>query len=246
MPETTKWSRRIRGGLEAYFRRKSSPRFILGLVIFLTALVGWLISYLLLHHGMEAMWKRYPLAVLGGYGAFLLLLRLWAEYEKAQMDSVDPAIRQAVLSGDEERLAGVLPEAMPEISDYRVVSDKRSSWLDWLDVPDFGEAGEGCLILVLLGAVAGLVVLFFSALSGAPALLAEVFIDACLAGALYRRLRVAAREHWLATAVRSTWAYVLATAFLLGVAGGCLDLLAPGTNTAGPAIRQIVTGSPVK
>ncbi len=245
MPEPTKWSRRIRGGLEAYFRRKSSPRFILGLIIFLTALVGWLLSYLMLHHGMEAMWKRYPLAVLGGYGVFLMLLRLWAEYERTQMDASDPAIRQAAESGDEERVAGELPAADPSVSDYRV-SDEKGSWYDWLDVPDFGAGDEGCLILVLLGALVGVVLLFFSALSGAPALLTEVFIDACLAGALYRRLRIAAHEHWLATAVRNTWAYVLAAALLLGLAGGCLDLMAPGANTAGPALREMIFGAPAK
>jgi hypothetical protein len=84
----------------------------------------------------------------------------------------------------------------------------------WVDLPngfDFDD-GEGCLLALLVGVVAGLFLLLFAAFAGAPVLLAEVFIDARLTGVLYRRLKIAAQEHWLGTAIRRTWGFVLGTA----------------------------------
>ncbi len=60
--------------------------------------------------------------------------------------------------------------------------------------------------------VFGLVVALVMAVAAMPALLAEVFLDVFIVSVLYRRLRMAAQEHWLGTALRKTWWLALVTA----------------------------------
>ena len=78
------------------------------------------------------------------------------------------------------------------------------------------------------------------AVMAAPALLAEVFIDAFIVSALYRHLRIAAEGNWLGTAVRKTWLLALAAAALLCLAGWCLEMLAPGAHSIDPAIEKLL------
>ena len=105
----------------------------------------------------------------------------------------------------------------------RVSLDTSPGWtrfLDGIDIPS-GIDGEGCLVLLV------------------PVLLAEVFIDVALAGLLYKRLRAAANEHWLGTAIRKTWGYIIATAVLLSIAGIYLDMMAPRSDSMGKALKEI-------
>jgi hypothetical protein len=230
-----KWRERARRALENYFRRRSLPRVMLGLVLMITGIIGFTVSYGLLHLGLLAMWLRYPLAVVGAYASFLALLRLWVELEQRRFDPRELELDAA--DDDEER--DHRRRAPPARSD--------DSWLDWLDLPDFFDfdidGGEGCLVVALLGVVVALVIGILVALVGAPALVAEVFLDAFLVTALYRRLRVAAQEHWLGTAVRKTWKLALSAALLLALAGWVLGLLAPGAVSIGPAVERVLAGS---
>jgi hypothetical protein len=50
----------------------------------LTGLGGFLISFSLLHLGVSQMWLRYPVVILLAYCLFLLLLRLWLAFQRAQ------------------------------------------------------------------------------------------------------------------------------------------------------------------
>jgi hypothetical protein len=68
---------------------------------------------------------------------------------------------------------------------------------------------------------------------------AEVFVDFELAGLLYRRLSIATREHWLGTAIRKTWLYVLGAALLLSRVRACLDVMAPQSDSMVKAIQEI-------
>lgn len=218
-------------GMEEYFRRRGFPRFMLGIVLLLTGLAGFGISFGLLRAGLEAMWLRYPLAVLGAYGIFLLLMRLWVEIERRNFDPNDPELL-AALEADRPQ---------PVFTDRQ---KGKGSWLDWLDLPvDLVPGDEGCLggvvVLVLFGAVLGLIGLVFAILAAAPALIAEVFVDAVLVGALYRRLKIAARENWLGTCIRKTWVFVVVTMFVLFAVGGYLTVSAPGAKSLGPALEHI-------
>jgi hypothetical protein len=217
---------RAKRGLRRYFEKKRSPRFMLSLVIMLTGIAGFGISFVLLKAGVTGMWLRYPISVLGAYGVFLGLIRLWVEIEKRHINPEDPDIKAALEADDE-------PAPLSGRRDD-------TSWLDWLDLSS-GLDAEGCLPTLLIGAVIGLVVLLISIIGAAPVLIAEVFIDVALAGLLYRRLRIAANEHWLGTAIRRTWAYVVGAALLLSLVGLCLDQMAPGSDTAGKAVREILS-----
>jgi hypothetical protein len=217
--------RRAIRGLAEFLRRRRFPRLALGLVLALTGLAGFGFSFFLLKAGLGAMWLRYPIAVLGAYAVFLLLMRCWVEIEQSQINPEDPEVLEALEKGAPEPLR----------------TQSSNSWLDGLDLPnvDIFDA-DGCLPVILIGVVIALVAMVIVALIGAPVLLAEVLIDLLLAGILYRRLKRAADEHWLGTCIRKTWIFVLCTAGLLLVAGLCLSFAAPDAHSIGPALEKLL------
>lgn len=227
-PHDEKWRTRARRALERYFEKRSAPRLILSVLLILTGTAGLLISFLLLHGGLDAMWLRYPIAVLGGYGVFLSLLRFWVKFERSRFDPQSGEIEADVekIGSDGSSWAG---------------QPRARSWFDslnWLDFSD-GFDLEGCIPALLIGIFLALAGLFFFAIFSASALIAEVFLDAFIIAVLYRHLRVAAQENWLGTAVRKTWWAALLTAALLGLAGWCLESLAPGPHSIGPAFERV-------
>lgn len=227
-----KWRLRARAALEAYFRKRSFPRFILGLLVIIAGLAGFLISHVLLHHGVGAMALRYPLAVGCGYLVFLGLLRLWVEIERSRCDPRQLDLSSAPPADDRGH-----PPSW-------TFPNQRSSWLDWLDVSDLFVPEEGCLIgcalALVLGAIFGAASFLVTFITAAPELLAEVFLDAFVVTMLYRHLKSAAKEHWLGTAVKRTWISALLTAATLGITGACLDSLAPHSHSIGPAVKEIL------
>lgn len=226
MKSKAAWRSRVKAALNAYFERRSYPRTVLTLIILLTGVIGFLLSFGMLRGGMHHMWLRYPIAVLLSYGVLLGLIRLWVEFERSRFDPEDTDIQAAAREADEERLHHHEPS--------------RGSWLDYLDFPDLGlDLDEGCLPAILLGVVLVLVITLCVTIAGAPVLIAEVFLDAFLVTVLYRRLRIAQKEHWLGTAIRKTWAPALITALALSLGGWVLEQLAPGTRSIGKAVEQI-------
>lgn len=222
---------RVVKAIEGYFVRRGYPRFTLGLVLVLTGFAGFGISFLLLRAGLGDMWLRYPVAVLGAYAVFLLLMRVWVEIERRNFDPEDPELLAAL---EKDR-------PTPVFTDHQ---KGKGSWLDWLDLPaDLIPGDDGCLgglvVLALVGVVVGLIGLLLAVLAAAPALIAEVFLDAVLVGVLYRRLKIAAKEHWLGTCIRKTWLFVLVTTLLLFIVGMVLTVSAPGTKSLGPALEHI-------
>jgi hypothetical protein len=218
------WRNRARQALERYFQKRSAPRLILSLLLVLTGAAGFAVSFVSLHLDLRQMWLRYPIAVLAGYGVFLLLLRLWVGFEEFRFDPQPNEIEATMGESTVE-----IPQPARR---YR-----SSSWLDWLDVP--GLDHEGCAPVILIAVILALVGLLLFAIASASALISEVFLDAFLVTVLYRRLRVAAREHWLGTPVRKTLLPVLLTATLLSLAGWCLETMAPGADSIRAGARSI-------
>ena len=240
MVSSRKWRLRARAALETYFRDRSYPRFILVLLVTIAGFVGFLISHTLLHHGVEEMWLRYPLAVISGYLVFLGLLRLWVEIERARYDPNQVEI-PTDFSNDRESI-------QPPFRRYTKESD---SWLDWLDLPSsVFDLDEGCLVgcafVFLFGLLTGAVGLLFAVIVAAPELLAEVFLDAVVVTMLYRHLKTAAKEHWLGTAVKRTWKSALVTAAAASLLGLLLAVFAPHSHSIGPAIKEIFAEVPAK
>ncbi len=227
----SKWRLRARAALETYFQQRSQPRFTLGLLVSVAGLAGLLISHGLLHFGVEEMWKRYPAAVLGGYGVFLVQLRLWVEIERARYDH------------GQVTLPDEAPDESPRRTLLESLPDSGSRWLDWLDIPNSPDLGEGCfvgcLIVVLIGLVASAAAALLSFVMGGAAFLAEVFLDAFVVTVFYRHLKTAATEHWLGTAVRRSWFVALLTAGVLALLGGILDLAAPNSHTLWAALQKM-------
>jgi len=221
------WRARAKRGVERYFEERSYPRLILGLSLLLTGLAGFGISQGLFCLGMDNMGIRYPVAVIGAYAVFLLLMRIWVEFERRSFDASKLVI-------NERESESNAPQS--------TLSDSKHSWYDYLDIPDLDA--EGCLPLILLAVVLGLVLLLVTALIGAPVLLAEVFVDGFLAGVLYRHLRIAADEHWLGTAIRRTWLHVIGVAILLSIGGVTLSFMAPGSRTLGEAVKYFFDAQP--
>lgn len=229
-----KWRPRARAALEDYFRKRSHPRFILGLLVITSGIAGYLASYLLLRCGIGEMWQRYPIAVAGGYIAFLVQLRLWVEIERDRYD-------KKYIQADVEPPKAPSPEPRRDHT-------PDSSWFEWLDAPlDLFSLDEGCLagcfVTLVAGAVIGAGGLMFSFIMAGPELLAEVFLDAVVVSLLYRHLKNAARQHWLGTAVKRSWRLVLAMAAALALLGACLSFFAPNSNSFGKALREIMHGT---
>lgn len=228
MDQKTRFRNRARSALAAYFKRRSFPRIALSLLLILTGGFGFLVSFLLLKADLAAMWLRYPVAVLASYAFFLLLLRGWVEIERnrftpEEIDQLD--LRDTTLSE----------------SPLRETSGKQS-WLDYLDVPSntLDLFDDGCLPVLLIGAVLGAACALLLMVFAAPALIAEVFLDLVLVSLLYKRLRIASHEHWLSTALRKTWGTAAIVALLLMITGICLQIMAPEAKSIGPATREVL------
>ena len=233
-----KWRLRARNALESYFHRHSYPRVALSAIVTTAGLVGFLLSYGLLHEGVEQMGVRYFVAVLGAWATTLGLLRIWVELEQRRFDHE----RFAAVSQEPVGVGFAIAEepAQPRHARPR----RRGPSLEWLRVLDGCDLDidlEGCLAVVIVGAlIAAIAWVFVFVLTSASSLLAEVFLDAFFVSALYRRPRVAAVEHWLGTAVRRTGPQALLLAVSLALAGWLLQHYAPDTHSIGPALRELI------
>lgn len=219
---TEEQRRRALRGLRIYFAHRRWPRLMMSSVVLLSGGAGLLASFCMLHAGMNAMWQRYPLAVVAAWLAFLALMRVWVEIE-----------RRYFLSDDDLDALVKLPDPGEAETD---TSESDWSWLDWVSIPDFEDA-EGCAVAV---GVAIVVVLLASAFVGiitvvaaAPALVAEVFLDAVLIGALYQRMKHIEQRWWLGGAIRQTWYPVLLTALGLMIIGFIMQVSVPGAKSIG-------------
>jgi len=153
-PETMR--DRARHALQRYFTRRALPRFTLGLILIFTGTAGFGLSVGLLKLGVTNMAVRYPVAVLGAYGVFLLLIRLWVELEKSQFNPDDAELQEDF-------------QSTPP-SPYVLKKKKSRTW-DWLDGMDF-VPDEGCGLAIVLGAIVAVAATICVAIAGAPLLIA--------------------------------------------------------------------------
>ncbi len=222
--------RRVLRGLRIYFANRRWPRLIMSGVLAFAGGIGFLSSVAMLHARLEKMWLRYPLAVLVGWAAFLGLIRLWA------------ALEARVVIADEEMEAlcrtASDPGDGPEHGE--TFSTLCRHWFDVLShaAPD---GAEGCLIWIVVFGALLLVTLagIYCVVIGAPVLIAEVFLDAILVTALYKRMAQLDRRWWLTGALERTAAPVLWTVLTLGLAGAAMHQIAPEAKSIGGFIRHI-------
>jgi hypothetical protein len=229
------------------------------LIVVATGVAGFAASAVLLRLGTWSMPLRYVLATLLAYAVFLLLVRLWAEYQRRRLadfavDVADAAIDAIPYpdgggagvepwSGGEGRFGGggagrswgVADAADVEVEPAPVAAvraaDGGGSWFD-LDVDD------AWVVVVPLVLVVGGIVAAASLLYAAPMLLAEVLLDVVLVSGLYRRLRKVEPQSWLATAVRRTWIPVVGVTLLLAAGGWAVQRAVPQADSIGDVFQR--------
>jgi hypothetical protein len=242
--------------------RKGRPRLLITLVLLLTGLAGFLVSFSLLRFGMTRMWLRYPLAILIAYCVFLLLLRLWLFLQRPHLPDIPDlsgldTIYNETSSYTEEsfRFSGGGGDAggAGAGGDWGVSLSSSSSSVSVSSSGGGSSSGEGsggslggldldegCAVVLVVVAVAGAFLASLYVVYVAPALLAEILVDGILVTGLYKKMKGIEQRHWLRAAVRKTLMPALITATLFSVAGWALQRAAPKAQSIGEAWKQMM------
>lgn len=212
-------------------------------IVLATGLAGFGVSVALLALGVASMPIRYTVAVLAAYAVFLLLVRLWALYQRRRLEvhgsladfvpDPDHAATDVGTSvGGGGRFGGggagrswedeaVAPDAAPVTSGVPALDlDLDEGWV--LVVP----------VVVLVGGVLAAVYVVYTA----PVLLAEVLLDVVLVSGLYRRLRRLESRSWLTTAIRRTWVPVALVVLLVAAGGFVIQHVVPQADSIGDVL----------
>jgi len=209
--------------LRIYFAHRRWPRLMMSGIMLCTWAVGFLASYVLLHCHIYRMWVRYPLSVLVAWVAFLFFTRLWAEFERTYFSEAEDISR--------------LLEGRDPVEVRQRVKERDWSFLDWLDLSDLDLDPEGCLgviAFILLGAlIIAALGAIITIITAAPMLISEIFLDAILVSALYKRVRSLDQRWWISGAVRQTAKPVLLSALLLLIVGVVFHYYAPEARSIG-------------
>lgn len=245
-------------------QRKGRPRLLVSLILLVTGLAGFLVSFLLLHSGMTRMWLRYPLAIIFAYCVFLLLLRLWLSFMRpgddgpdvdfADLPSVDMNLPDSPASsggfgfsggGGEAGGAGAGGSWGQALSSSPSGSGGGASSSGAGSSSGGGGGGAGCLdegiwIVIAIVAVAGALIAILYVVYVAPALLAEILVDGVLVAGLYRKLKGIEQRHWLRAAVRKTILPALIAALLFSLAGYALQRAAPKARSIGEVWNEMM------
>lgn len=245
--------------------RRGSPRLLVTLILLLTGLAGFLVSFSLLRFGMTRMWLRYPLAILIAYCVFLLLLRLWlflqrpceADLPDTDLSGIDGSFTETSSYVEEgfkfsggggdaggAGAGGNLGFSLTSSSSSSSASASSSGG----DSSSGGGGGgigdldleEGWAVVVAIVAVAGAILAVFYVIYVAPALLAEILVDGILVTGLYKKMKGIEQRHWLRAAVRKTLAPALIAATLFSVAGWALQSAAPKAQSIGEAWKEMM------
>jgi hypothetical protein len=208
------------GDVERRLREKSFPRLQMSLIVVLAGLGAFLVSAFLLWAGVDEMPVRYFLAAAGGYGVFLILIRVWLAHQQGRL-SLNPDV----------------PGEIPSIGKPDVPAPSDGPGLPRLgDLANLGGDWPIALGVTLL--IVGVLALV-SVVYASPVLFAEVLLDAALAGAVNRRTRRRARAHWLRGVVRRTWIPAAVLCGLVSFGAFLLQSAVPEARTLGDALREL-------
>ncbi|HEY0502584.1 MAG TPA: hypothetical protein VGD42_03725 [Lysobacter sp.] len=225
--------------------RHEWPRVQMSLIVLATGAIGLLASFLLLRAGLDSMALRFPLAILIAYGAFLLLMWAWMRWRgDAVPDVLDASVDVPLprsgggWSGGGGGSGGGGASASWSPSTGSASGSGDAGVLDAVDVVD--ADGWPLLAIVATAAIALVCVVATGWIVwSAPALMAELVVDAAIAGGLYRRMRGAEAQGWWWLCVRHTF-WPLAGVLLFFVAlGGLADHLAPQADTLVQVLRAL-------
>ena len=257
----TERERRIKS-LEHRLLRKSYPRLHASIILLMTGLTGFLVSFALLHLGLTSMWLRYPIAILVAYCTFLILLRFWLWLSRPDgwgevvVDVVDMTLE--VTSSDS---TGNVGSGFGGVADFggggaggaweqgavSVTSTETIS--TFTGTPSSGSSGwsfdfdleDGWIIIVAIVAliIAGGAALYVVYI--APALLAEILLDGVLMAGLYKRVKSIEHRYWLRSALRRTIVPAILVAVFFSIAGFAMQAVAPEAHSIGEFWKSITS-----
>jgi len=161
-------------------------RFHAGLIILWTSLITWGADVVMLKCGALSMLVRYPLAIMVGYAAFLIGVKVWLGYS---------GIREYLNQRDAEELVKS-PQQEVNQRDY----------FDW-SLDTFSGDAEGCLAMIVVAVAALLTFWLLGAF--ATQLFADVVLEVILAAGLLKGLRKTESSGWLTGAWGSTKYWLL-------------------------------------
>jgi hypothetical protein len=214
----------------------------MSVIVVATGLVGFGVSTALLAVGMTSMGLRYLLAVALGYTCFLVLVRLWVERERRAIgrrlvDGLDLPDVGSPISADDVPMPGGEGSFGGGGAGRAWELDGTTELSAGLDV----DADADALVLLPAALVIVGVVAVVAVIWTAPALLAELLLDALLVSGLYRRLRNVEAQPILGAAVRRTWMPATAVALVLAGSGFVMQRLVPSADSIGDVVRALAS-----
>lgn len=234
--------------LRLRLERDGSPHATMLVILMLAGGAAFLSSVVALYAGLYSMSLRYAVAVLAGYGMFLLLIRGWIALHRRNRtsdfsldglewpDFPDIGVEQrpsSLFAGGRSGNAGGGVDWADGRRNARTDTGGGGSGSDW---PDLDELW---LVLLAIAAVTGGVICLGYIVYAAPLLLAEVALDAALVSTLYRRLHKHDVGHWAGAAFRLTWLPATALTFFMAAAGFALQRIAPQAQSIGGVLRAL-------
>ena len=219
------------------------------LILLLTGLAGFLVSFVLLRLGVTDMWLRYPVAILVAYGVFLILLRVWLSLSRPRewdvLDIVETTVE--VVSSDSTQVSnpgfggggdfaggGGGGSWGQSVSTVTTTKSSGSSGFSFdVDLED-----AWLLLLVVVALAAALIVVLYVVYI-APALLAEILLDGVLLAGLYKRVKTIEHRHWLRGALRRTAVPAIIVVVLFTIAGFAMQRVAPEAHSVGEVWKHI-------
>lgn len=201
-PRRGRWRARFKVAL----RERFFLRFHMTLILAAVCLSGVGISSLLWTAGLSQIQLRYPLAVVGSYAVFFVLVRIWLWYvslsheEHARNDVSGDDVGDAVDLAD--AVGSVARDVRFSASGGGGSSGQGGGW----SLGDVGDSDGAGLVLVLLVVV--LCAVFGSGLYliwEAPALLAEAALQMVLASSLRPATRRIDAPSWAGSVLGASW-----------------------------------------
>lgn len=239
---------------------ETSPRLHMALIVAMTAIIGWVASFVLLRLGLDSMAIRYPLATGVAYIGFLGLIWLWLRSNASDYtDVVDLSSDLLMQVPDAGHSGGLFSQSVSGGGGQFAGGGASGGWdsaiaddttaLDGVDGDSLGEAlgsvsdaDEMTIPLVVVFLLIGLAFASFYVIYVAPLLLAEVMVDGAIAYAFFRHMRGLDPHHWLSSAMRRSVVPFALTAAFLSVTGLAMAHYAPDAHSIGGVVKH--TSSP--
>ena len=236
---------------------RAVPRFLVSIIVLLSALAGFLTSFVLLHSGLRLMWVRYPISIVVAYFVFLVLLALWLWLQRRSLEpdfDVLSVLEHAQVDANLSHFSaggsgsfggggdfGGGGAGGSWASDASMSSTVTTSDTSVIPSIDAGlDLEEGLFIVLAIVAILGGLMASLYIIYIAPVLLAEILLDGVLVAGLYKRVKHIEQRHWLRAAIRRTIVPALLVVLFFGIAGYALQKAVPKAHTMGEVWREVM------